>query len=83
MPYLCLNLFFFYFITVLDLIPSGYGKIVSWIKYGFYNFENAGGEFCLMATILFVIAVVGRKLARDIDIIRDQNEEEIEKKKKQ
>ena len=66
MPYMCLNLTFFYVSTLLNFVPAGYSKILDWVKYGFFYFGGLGGpgiEFLIMGIIIIIIAICGRKMA--------------------
>ena len=59
MPYLCLNMIFFYTICVLDVVPAGYSAILDWVKYGIYYYETPGIEFLAMGGVILLISVLG------------------------
>ena len=77
MPYLGLNLIFFYVSTLMNYVPKGYSKILDWVKYGFFYLDGTGGpgmEFLSMTTVIIIIAICGWKMARDVKNTEEREE---------
>lgn len=84
LPYLILNLLFFYVINTIDKI-QGESKTVSLrnIKYGIINFENPAFEFPIMLFVIFLVLLLIIKIEHINKMLGEEDEIYYEMKSKQ
>lgn len=82
LPYMFLNLIWFYVINILINVPEGQVHNLNNIKYGIIIFEKPVIEFPVMLSILLLVGLLALKLNILSEMLEGQDEKSFAEKKK-